>query len=60
MTDLVIRKADKDDEAFLLEMMYLSLFTPEGEIPFSRDILKEPSILKYVEGWGYWLYSFNR
>ncbi|MEF2965384.1 GNAT family N-acetyltransferase [Paenibacillus sp. M1] len=52
MTDLKIRKAVENDEAFLSEMLFLSLFTPEGQEPFSKDILTDPSISKYVDGWG--------
>jgi ribosomal protein S18 acetylase RimI-like enzyme len=52
MTDLMIRKAVQKDVDFLWEMLYLSLFTAEGQEPFNRDIIKEPSISKYVDGWG--------
>ena len=37
-----IRVAGREDVSFLLEMLYESLYVPEGEEPFSRDILEEP------------------
>ncbi|MBD8033334.1 MULTISPECIES: GNAT family N-acetyltransferase [Solibacillus] len=33
-------------------MVYESAFVPEGQKPFPRTILNEPSVSKYVEGWG--------
>ncbi|WP_141501377.1 GNAT family N-acetyltransferase [Paenibacillus luteus] len=47
-----IRIADVQDEPFLWEMLYESMYVPEGKEAFSRDILKEPVISKYAEGWG--------
>jgi ribosomal protein S18 acetylase RimI-like enzyme len=40
------------DEPFLWEMLYLALFVPPGKPPFPRDILLEPDIACYVQGWG--------
>ncbi len=47
-----IRKASSADQAFLREMLYRSLYVPEGHEPFSRDIVKLPEIAKYVADWG--------
>ena len=47
-----IRQATKEDELFLWDMLFESLYTPEGQEPFSREILQEPFMAKYVEGWG--------
>lgn len=47
-----IRPIQEEDVEFLWDMLYESLFVPEGQEPFSREILKEPFISKYVEGWG--------
>ncbi len=47
-----IRPIQAEDVEFLWDMLYESLFVPEGQEPFSREILKEPFISKYVEGWG--------
>lgn len=52
MTNLTIRKAVKEDEPFLFEMLYLSLFVPEGGKPFEQSILDNPDISKYVKEWG--------
>ncbi|EHB48569.1 MULTISPECIES: GNAT family N-acetyltransferase [Paenibacillus] len=47
-----IRVATAQDEPFLWDMLYESLYVPDGAEPFSRDILNEPFMRKYVEGWG--------
>ena len=47
-----IRVVTKDDIPFLWEMLYQSIFVPEGQEPLDKDIINEPSISKYVEGWG--------
>lgn len=52
INDLLIRKAEAGDEPFLREMLFRSLFVPEGEKLFSRAILREPYISRYIEGWG--------
>lgn len=52
MNSYHIRVAGREDESFLREMLYESLYVPEGEKPFSRDILEEPFMKKYVENWG--------
>ncbi|MGG3508655.1 GNAT family N-acetyltransferase [Paenibacillus lautus] len=52
MNSYHIRVAGREDESFLREMLYESLYVPEGEEPFSRDILEEPFMKKYVDDWG--------
>lgn len=52
MNSYHIRVAGREDEAFLRDMLYESLYVPEGEEPFSRDVLEEPFMKKYVEDWG--------
>ena len=47
-----IRALVERDIPFLWDMLYESAFVPEGEKPFPRTILNEPSVSKYVEGWG--------
>jgi ribosomal protein S18 acetylase RimI-like enzyme len=34
------------------DMLYESLYVPEGGKPFGREILQEPAIAKYAEHWG--------
>ncbi len=47
-----IRPLTAKDVPFLWEMLYESIFVPKGHEPFSKDIIKDPHISKYVEGWG--------
>ncbi|WP_274650339.1 GNAT family N-acetyltransferase [Paenibacillus humicola] len=47
-----VREAQAQDTPFLWEMLYESLFVPEGQQPFDKKILHEPSIAKYAECWG--------
>ncbi|WP_409346486.1 GNAT family N-acetyltransferase [Paenibacillus sp. MBLB4367] len=47
-----IRAVTLQDVPFLWEMLYDSLYVPEGGELFDRKVIKEPSISKYVEGWG--------
>lgn len=50
--NLEIRNIEKHDISFLWDMVYESAFVPEGQKPFPRTILDEPSVSKYVDGWG--------
>lgn len=52
MMQYTIRPIRNDDVSFLWEMLYESLFVPEGQKPFSKDIIKDRTISKYVDGWG--------
>lgn len=47
-----IRPLFQNDLPFMWEMLYESLFVPEDHEPFNKEILKDPLISKYVEGWG--------
>lgn len=47
-----IRAITEQDVPFLWDMLYESIFIPKGNQPPNRDILSNPSISKYVEGWG--------
>lgn len=47
-----IKPITQDDVPFLWEMLYESLFVPEGSKPFAKEILKDPLISMYVEDWG--------
>jgi ribosomal protein S18 acetylase RimI-like enzyme len=48
----VIRPIEKTDEPFLQEMLYHALFVSEGHPPFPKEIVYEPHLAKYVDGWG--------
>ncbi|WP_410769491.1 GNAT family N-acetyltransferase [Fontibacillus sp. BL9] len=52
MTTFTIRSITEQDITFLWDMLYESIYIPEGQKPASRDIINLPSISKYVEGWG--------
>jgi ribosomal protein S18 acetylase RimI-like enzyme len=51
-TQYKIRSLTAADQSLLWEMLYLSLFVPEGDTPFDRNILEQPDISKYVRDWG--------
>jgi GNAT superfamily N-acetyltransferase len=50
--EMVIRNLEGQDVNFLRDMVYESAFVPEGQQPFPRTILDEPSVSKFFEGWG--------
>lgn len=52
LMDYTIRPVTEQDISFLWEMLYESLYVPEGKEPFQRNIIHEPFLAKYVEGWG--------
>jgi GNAT superfamily N-acetyltransferase len=47
-----IRAASVEDQEFLREMLYQSLYVPEGGVSFPLDVVTRPELAKYVEGWG--------
>jgi ribosomal protein S18 acetylase RimI-like enzyme len=47
-----IRPATPEDEPFLWEMLYQSLYVAEGAAPFPREVVRQPELARYVEGWG--------
>lgn len=48
-----IRPFKESDLPFLWDMLYQSIYIPEGQRPPSREIiLKEPNIEKYLKNWG--------
>ncbi|WMT43009.1 hypothetical protein RE628_12470 [Paenibacillus sp. D2_2] len=47
-----IRPITDEDIPFLWETLYESLYVIEGQEPFEKDIILDPHISKYVEGWG--------
>lgn len=50
--EFVVRPLTVSDQPFLWEMLYQSLYVPEGRPPFERSILNHPDIARYVKGWG--------
>ena len=51
-THYKIRSLTAADQSLLWDMLYLSLFVPEGNAPFERVVLEHPDISKYVSDWG--------
>jgi ribosomal protein S18 acetylase RimI-like enzyme len=47
-----IRRLTAEDEQFLWEMLYVALHVPAGQPPFSREVVDEPGIARYVLHWG--------
>ena len=47
-----IRALTLADEPFLWEMLYQALHVPPGQPPFPRNIVQQPEISHYVQGWG--------
>ena len=52
MTVFTLRSLTPDDEPFIWDMLYEALYVPEGEEPPSRDVLQQPGLAHYAEGWG--------
>jgi ribosomal protein S18 acetylase RimI-like enzyme len=51
-TQYLIRPLTPDDQDFLWEMLYHSLYVPSGSPPFDRSILDYRAIARYVKDWG--------
>jgi len=49
---LQIRPLTKADEPLLWEAIYHAIFVPAGESQPPRSIVEDPSISRYVNGWG--------
>ena len=50
--DYVIRPLTSDDESLLWEMLYQGLQTAEGTTEPAQNIVRQPELARYVEGWG--------
>jgi GNAT superfamily N-acetyltransferase len=50
---VIVRPARAPDEDLLREMLYLSLFVPDGDPPFPESIVRsEPKLVAMVDGFG--------
>jgi ribosomal protein S18 acetylase RimI-like enzyme len=47
-----IRPLTPIDEPFLWEMLYQAIYVVNGQSAPSRDIIQQPEIARYVQGWG--------
>jgi ribosomal protein S18 acetylase RimI-like enzyme len=52
MSTYDLRALKQTDEDFLWEMLYHALYLPAGQPPFPKEVVNEPEIARYVEGWG--------
>ena len=48
----VIREIKHKEIGFLREALYIALYVPEGQPPFSKSVLDNPDISKYIDQWG--------
>ena len=49
---MVVRNIALQDLPFVWKMLYQALYVPHGEPPWPEDIVSEPVIAKYLDGWG--------
>jgi ribosomal protein S18 acetylase RimI-like enzyme len=47
-----IRSLTPDDEPFLWEMLYHALYVPPNSPALPPQVIQQPEISRYVEGWG--------
>ncbi len=49
---MVIRELRSDETALLKDFLYEAIFIPEGTDPPARDIIEQPELKTYYEGFG--------
>jgi len=47
----IIRPLEPSDESFLWEILYQAIYIPTGTTPLPREIIYQPELAKYVQGW---------
>ncbi len=47
-----IRALKSSESDFLADMLYEAIFIPEGHALLPKEIIKNPSLSKYIENWG--------
>ncbi len=52
MTGYIIRHIEKSEYPLLEDFLYEAIFIPEGVEPPPRDIVKQPELQVYVQGFG--------
>lgn len=52
MQKYILRELTSQDQLFLEDMFYQSLFVPAGDPPFPRSIIARPGLAKYCRHWG--------
>jgi GNAT superfamily N-acetyltransferase len=52
VANLSIRPITPNDEPFLWDMLYQAIFVPANQPKPDRNIVEQPELAKYVQGWG--------
>ncbi len=52
MNEINIRPVERRDYPLLEEFLYQAIFVPEGEEPPAREIIYQPDIFVYIDGFG--------
>jgi ribosomal protein S18 acetylase RimI-like enzyme len=52
MVPVTIQPLNAADEPLLWKLLYHAIFVPEGSEPPPLDIVREPALARYVQGWG--------
>lgn len=52
MKDIIIREIKEEEDHILEDMLYEAVFQEENSEPFPREIIKEPDIYVYIDGFG--------
>lgn len=52
LTNYQVRPLTPADQKFLWEMLYQSLYAPQGSEPFARSVVNQPELARYVKDWG--------
>ena len=50
--EITLEPVTAENAAGLWEMLYLAIYIPPGVQPPGREIVREPGLAHYVEGWG--------
>jgi ribosomal protein S18 acetylase RimI-like enzyme len=40
------------DQPIMWDMLYCAIYVPQGQDPLPRDVIFQPELARYVEGWG--------
>jgi ribosomal protein S18 acetylase RimI-like enzyme len=52
MIQVDIRPLSETDEPLLRQLLYHAIFVPEGSKPPPPEVVQQPELARYVEGWG--------
>ena len=49
---MTVRALKQAESGFLADMLYEAIFIPEGHSPLPKEVIKDPSLSKYIANWG--------